>query len=113
MSLPQFPEVVPPITRDDAINQVISSIAFEELGLSHIINAEGEKIQYVLGTLKGVSGPAEPVGIDDLIKINESVQLMLDKTAENNQALTEKLSVVLSPEGGKTGATGATGTVQV
>ena len=30
-------------------NEIISSIAAEELSLSHILNAEGEKLQYVLG----------------------------------------------------------------
>ena len=57
MSMPNFPTISPAITREDAVNQILSSIAMEELGLSHIINAEGEKLQYVLGTLPGISGP--------------------------------------------------------
>ena len=40
MSLPSFPVVNPPIEREDAVNQILSSIAMEELGLSHILNAE-------------------------------------------------------------------------
>ena len=40
------------------VNQILSSIAMEELGMSHILNAEGEKLQYILGTLPGLSGPA-------------------------------------------------------
>ena len=45
MSLPSFPNIDPPIQREDAVNQILSSIAMEELGLSHILNAEGEKLQ--------------------------------------------------------------------
>ena len=37
MSLPSFPVVNPPIEREDAVNQILSSIAMEELGLSHIL----------------------------------------------------------------------------
>ena len=61
MSLPSFPKVDPPIERENAVNQILSSIAMEELGLSHILNAEGEKLQYILGTLPGLSGPAATV----------------------------------------------------
>ena len=50
MSLPSFPNIDPPIKREDAVNQILSSIAMEELGMSHILNAEGEKLQYILGT---------------------------------------------------------------
>lgn len=59
MSQPFFPHVTPGVTlnREDAIRLILASIAMEELGLSRILNAEGEKLQYVLGTLPGMTGP--------------------------------------------------------
>lgn len=46
MSLPNIPDIAPEISlnRCESINLLLSSIALEEIGLSHIINAEGEKI---------------------------------------------------------------------
>ncbi|WP_340024819.1 hypothetical protein MHI24_06755 [Paenibacillus sp. FSL K6-1096] len=63
MSNPNIPNISPTVTltRDDVINLLLSSIAMEELALAHIINAEGEKIQFVLGTLTGISGPSGQV----------------------------------------------------
>lgn len=50
MSLPNIPDIDPLISlnRCDAINLLLSSIAMEEIGLSHILNAEGEKLQRFL-----------------------------------------------------------------
>ncbi|HFK1409308.1 TPA: hypothetical protein ACGXKU_005471 [Bacillus cereus] len=50
MSLPNLPDITPDIsvTRQEAINLLLSSIAMEEIGLSHILNAEGEKLQHFL-----------------------------------------------------------------
>jgi hypothetical protein len=109
MSLPEFPLNPKNMTRDDVINQIISSIAMEELGLSHIINAEGEKLQYVLGTLSGASGLTPT--IDELLKVNESVQSTLSTSMQNQVFLQNKMSAALSAATlqGETGATGAEG----
>ncbi|MBY0050815.1 hypothetical protein H7K32_03795 [Brevibacillus agri] len=118
MSFPNIPNISPTIaiTREDAINLLLTSIAMEELGLSHILDAEGEKIQYVLGTLTGVSG-APAATIDDLLAIDRSVREMVDATIRKEMVLQAKLQAVLNastmqgPTGptGPTGATGATG----
>ena len=44
MSQPTFPQIDPPLSREGSLNQIIASIAMEELSLSHILNAEGEKL---------------------------------------------------------------------
>ncbi|HEY9061608.1 MAG TPA: hypothetical protein VIO64_14035 [Pseudobacteroides sp.] len=51
MSFPNIPNITPKIdtNKNNTINLLLDSIVFEELGLAHIINAEAEKIQYVLG----------------------------------------------------------------
>lgn len=94
LSMPNFPINDPPITRDDAINQILSSIAFEELGLSHIINAEGEKLQYVLGTIPGLSGTSAT--IEDLLQTNESIRATLESAAYNQLFLKSKMAKALS-----------------
>lgn len=84
MSQSNIPNITPVITvsRDDAINLLLSSIAMEELGLSHIINAEGEKLQYVLGTLPGLTGPGAT--LSDLLLMNESVRSTLQDLTKKN-----------------------------
>lgn len=107
MSQPQFP-VVPDLTRQNAINQVISSIASEELALSHIINTEGEKIQYAIGTIPGL---AESATVSEVTAVNDSAVTMLGTILENQIVLTGKLSQALQASvfPGATGPTGPTG----
>ena len=110
MSLPSFPNIDPPIQREDAVNQILSSIAMEELGLSHILNAEGEKLQYILGTLPGLGGPAATV--EDVLSANESVQNLLKTAVQNQLFLKAKMQGALeaSPMQGPAGPTGPAGT---
>ena len=109
MSLPSFPNIDPPIKREDAVNQILSSIAMEELGMSHILNAEGEKLQYVLGTLPGLSGLAATV--KDVLNANGSVKDLLETATQNQLLLKSKMQCALdtTPAQGPAGPTGLTG----
>jgi|GEM_PF-383000 len=139
MSLPGIPNIPPAstITRDDAINLLLQSIALQELSLSRILNAEGEKIQYVLGTPPGIAGPASIAGsagfagpagfaapvptvsINDILAVNQSVKATMDNVIKTEFLLLSKLETVLSapvmpylssPTGPADGTLGATDT---
>ncbi|PIK31401.1 hypothetical protein CS954_09170 [Bacillus siamensis] len=114
MSQPNVPNVTPVVThsRDDTIDLLLSSIAMEELGMAHILNAEGEKIQYALGTIPGLTGP--PSSLADILNLNESVRHTLDSLMKQELLLGSKLDSIsnipsLAGPTGPTGITGATG----
>lgn len=109
MSQPTFPNIDPPLERSEVLNWLISSVAYEELGLSHIINAEGEKLQFILGTQPGLTGGSAT--IDDALAANESVQNTLENMLSNQMMLNGKLIAALNAPAftGPTGATGPTG----
>ncbi len=90
MSLPTIPNINPNINLDrcDVINLLLSSIAMEEISLSHLLNAEGEKLQAFL--------KCEPQDVCAYLKMNESVNQML-KTVVTSQILLQfRLEEVVS-----------------
>jgi hypothetical protein len=95
MSQANIPNITPAITvdRDDAINLILASIGMEELGLSHIINAEAEKLQYVLGTLPGSKPPFRP-SFSDLMTVNRSIIDTLKEVRKKEAVLSNKLDLV-------------------
>lgn len=100
MSFPNIPTVSPTINlnRTQVINLLLASIAFEELGLAHIINAEAEKLQAVLGTLEGFSVTAS--SISQLLSVNQSVNRTLQTALKTQMLLQFKLEDVLDiPDG--------------
>ncbi|WP_047475361.1 BclA C-terminal domain-containing protein [Bacillus siamensis] len=114
MSQPNLPNITPVVThsRDDTIDLLLSSIAMEELGMAHILDAEGEKIQYALGTIPGLTGP--PSSLTDILNLNESVRHTLDSLMKQELLLGSKLDSIsnipaLAGPTGPTGITGATG----
>ncbi|MDP4084387.1 MAG: hypothetical protein Q8934_07180 [Bacillota bacterium] len=94
MSFPTIPNVTPTISinREEVINLLLASIAFEELGLAHIINAEAEKIQFVLGTLNGVHLTPS---INDLITIDNTVNKTLKTVIKKEMLLQFKLEEII------------------
>lgn len=97
MSMPSFPPCGADMTKDEAITMIIASIAMEELALSHIVNAEGEKLQYILGTLPG--GPKLCAGPQEILEVNKSVTELLDTVMQSQMLLKGKLEKALAAGG--------------
>lgn len=93
MSMPNIPDVNPNINLDieDSAKMLFNSIAMEEMGLSHIINAEGEKLQYILGTLKDEKNTCSPANTCELLKVNKYVDRVLREVLKNQIILQMKL----------------------
>lgn len=96
MSFPTIPQIAPTISidRSQVINLLLASVALEELGLAHIINAEGEKLQAALGTLPGISLTAP--SFEGLITINREVRRTLQAVLKNQMLLQFKLEEILN-----------------
>ena len=89
MSLPHIPNITPAISLDrcDTINLLLSSIALEEIGLSHILNAEGEKLQHFL--------KKNPTKLKDFLDINNSINKTLQTVIKSQMLLVLKLEEVV------------------
>jgi hypothetical protein len=85
MSMPKFPDKDKILSFEDAVNAILTSIAMEELALSHILNAEGEKIQYILA--KKCSST------HDIISVNDSVASLISKITDLQFLLKAKLQL--------------------
>lgn len=92
MSMPNIPNIDSDIklTTNQAGNVVLASIGFEELGLAHIINAEGEKIQAYLGTLEGQEAKKD-VKIEELKELDNIVNNTLKAITKKELLLLMKL----------------------
>jgi len=95
MSFPTIPQITPTISinRTQVVNLLLASVALEELGLAHIINAEGEKLQAVLGTLPGLSLTVPSFAA--LISINREVRRTLQTALKSQMLLQFKLEDIL------------------
>ena len=71
-------------TRDQAVTDIIQSVALEQTALSHILNAEGEKIQMML---------AIEADADKLLETNKSVESMVKSITNLEMVLQSKLSL--------------------
>lgn len=96
MSMPNIPDMTPnvTVTREDSLNLILSSIGMEELSLAHILNAEAEKIQFVLGTLETSEGKAGTMV--EIMQINKSANRMLRDVIKNQMLIGMKMEEVVA-----------------
>src|SRR5690349_2405416 len=98
MSFPIIPNITPTISLSTAqtVPLLLASIAFEELALAHIINAEAEKVQFVVGTLAS-SHTFTPttVTLSNLLTIDANVQRTLRDVIKKEMLLQFKFENIL------------------
>lgn len=82
-----MPVIVPgSITKEIAVGAIIESIAMEEAALSHILNAESEKMMAVISRADATSC--------DLLAINKSVEETIRAIIQLELMLQAKLRLV-------------------
>jgi len=90
MSMPKFPQSCEILTREDAANAILSSIAMEEAALSHILNAEGEKIQHVL------EKDSTDTDSQLILDVNKSVAHLIEVINDAQIILKNKMRLAIS-----------------
>ena len=85
MSMPKIEST--DINRCSATAALLQSIALEEAAISHILNAEGEKIQKVLSL--------HSCDCTDILEVNKSVQETIDKITQLEVVLKAKLDLIV------------------
>ena len=102
MTFPNIPDINPieGLDAEQVALLLLASIAFEELGLAHLINSEAEKLQGAIGTLvddqgKLVNAKIKAESLQELLKVNKSVEKMLQSIIKKEMLLQFKFENVL------------------
>ena len=102
MTFPNIPDINPidGLDEEQVALLLLASIAFEELGLAHLINSEAEKLQGAIGTLvddhgKLVNPKIKADSLQELLKVNKSVEKMLQAIIKKEMLLQFKFENVL------------------
>lgn len=99
MSQANIPNIFPTIsvTVGQTVPLLLASIALEELALAHILNAEAEKLQLVVGTLTPTNITLTPntVTISNLLLVNQSVRRTVQDVIKKEMLLQFKFENVL------------------
>lgn len=75
----------PILPRSQAISDVIESIVLQQVAISHILNAEGEKLQKILSF--------EDVSYEDILAANKSVESMVNSVSNLEMVLRDKMDL--------------------
>ena len=103
MSMPSIS--IEPIDINNAINNVIASIALVEAGTSHIMNAEGEKLEKMVELAENDPN----ITVSQITRINESVSDTVTAIGVLEASLAKKMQTLTGNNTGPTGPASGTG----
>ena len=86
MSMPIITTSPNPISMSQAVTDLLECIAMEETALSHILNAEGEKIQKALAW--------DDISLEQIMEVNSTVMEMVSTVNELEHTLRDKLEFI-------------------
>ncbi|RTE00423.1 hypothetical protein EJQ19_31400 [Paenibacillus whitsoniae] len=92
MSMPTIPPENNRPSLDEVFIDLLKSIALEETAISHLLNAEAEKMQAFVG--KELDFPTCPSN-EDIINFNETVSQFVDVLVMKEWLLLRKLENIL------------------
>ncbi|MBE6886143.1 MAG: hypothetical protein IJY82_03620 [Oscillospiraceae bacterium] len=87
MSMPEIKCSDPSVSRQQAVNDLMESIALQEAALSHVLNAEGEKLQKIVA-LAG--------NVESLMQNTCALERILDTVANLESVLIGKLDMIMN-----------------
>lgn len=90
MSMPKFPDSKDILTREEALNAIITSIAMEETALARILTAESEKIESALENLNWERKKDREL----ILRINQSAAQVIERIGDLQMVLKNKLRLV-------------------
>jgi hypothetical protein len=92
MSMPEIKTSHCPVSYEQAVNDIIGSIALEEAALAHILNAEGEKIQRIVNDKCASVGAILEVNsaVNETIKNVIKMQMLLQFKLEDAKKLVDE-----------------------
>ncbi len=73
------------MARSQAVSDLFESVALQQAALSHILNAEGEKLQKIFSF--------EEISPDTVLQANKSVEGMIHSIANLETVLEQKLAL--------------------
>ncbi|MEK3901826.1 MULTISPECIES: hypothetical protein [unclassified Paenibacillus] len=91
MSMPHIPNITPDIslTREESISLLLTSIAINEMSLSHIINAEAEAMQAFVQSNPG------NMNFNNIIKLNNTTARLLEEITKGQWLSLSKMDRIL------------------
>ncbi|OEH92023.1 hypothetical protein [Bacillus solimangrovi] len=93
MSLPNLPNPfnnLPDFDKENVLLFLLATVGQEELGLAHIINAEGEKVQAAVAAFE-----KRDISIEQLLSTNESVSSVMKRVLQKEILLDFKVDDVV------------------
>ena len=92
MSMPQIPKEPHRPSKEEVIIDLLESIALEEIALSHVLNAEAEKIHAFVNVCRDY--PTQ-LSNSEIIKFNKSVKDLVETIVMKEWLLLRKLEDVM------------------